>query len=241
MDGARRSGVLAIVTLFFVEVSLMSSRPSIIQDDLSGKPDICDPESEYKATKHCCQLCPPGFYLGEECHEPGQESACYPCHINFFMAFKNHARKCHRCKECFGDFEEKAACMPTMNRECRCISGKYQDHDGEICINCTPCTNQNTLQECTESTDTICINADDDQRFHHGNCGVFASDHRVVAGQIFADTVKKVEHWNFLQKTERLVLEQRTNRRVDRTVWCRTLKLRQFPSNIPGLFPNQET
>uniref|UniRef100_A0A8C4NFY5 TNFR-Cys domain-containing protein n=1 Tax=Eptatretus burgeri TaxID=7764 RepID=A0A8C4NFY5_EPTBU len=163
MDGARRSGVLAIVTLFFVEVSLMSSRPSIIQDDLSGKPDICDPESEYKATKHCCQLCPPGFYLGEECHEPGQESACYPCHINFFMAFKNHARKCHRCKECFGDFEEKAACMPTMNRECRCISGKYQDHDGEICINCTPCTNQNTLQECTESTDTICINADDDQ------------------------------------------------------------------------------
>uniref|UniRef100_UPI00358F2850 tumor necrosis factor receptor superfamily member 22-like n=1 Tax=Myxine glutinosa TaxID=7769 RepID=UPI00358F2850 len=152
-------GVLTIFTMSFVTTF---PRPSVIQHYPSGKPDDCDPKSEYMATKHCCRQCPPGFDLGEECHGPGQNSTCYPCRIGYFMKLNNYLRKCQPCQECYNDFVEKAACTTTSNRECRCMSGKY--HDGEICLNCTRCTNnQITQQECTESTDTICIDADDSQ------------------------------------------------------------------------------
>ncbi|KAM5307899.1 tumor necrosis factor receptor superfamily member 10A-like isoform 2-T2 [Glossophaga mutica] len=80
------------------------------------------------------QKCHPGFYLSEH------SGTCVPCTDG--RDFTNHSNilsSCLPCIQCPPDKEIMALCTTTMNTQCRCKPGTFQDDSSpEFCLKCSP-------------------------------------------------------------------------------------------------------
>uniref|UniRef100_A0A1A7Z3M1 Tumor necrosis factor receptor superfamily, member 1A n=1 Tax=Iconisemion striatum TaxID=60296 RepID=A0A1A7Z3M1_9TELE len=110
----------------------------------------------------CCNKCPAGFKLVEECRSDGHRSNCTPCPPQQFSDQINNAFQCRKCRTCKESRNERriSACKSTQNTICGCKEGYYKSHiDSETveCLKCSKCKLDETKEEpCTEEKNTVC-------------------------------------------------------------------------------------
>ncbi|XP_037008645.2 tumor necrosis factor receptor superfamily member 10A-like isoform X2 [Artibeus jamaicensis] len=101
------------------------------------------------------QKCQPGFYLSEH------SGTCMPCTAG--KDFTNHSNSlpaCQLCSECFQDKEIIALCTRTMDTQCRCKLGTFQDENSpELCQKCSPGCPAGKVEArpCTPWNDLECV------------------------------------------------------------------------------------
>ncbi|KAF6097792.1 TNF receptor superfamily member 10b [Phyllostomus discolor] len=101
------------------------------------------------------QKCQPGFYLSEH------SGTCIPCTDG--KDFTNHSNtlsSCQLCSECFPDKEVTALCTRTMDTQCRCKPGTFQDDNSpEFCQKCSPGCPAGKVEArpCTPWNDRKCV------------------------------------------------------------------------------------
>ncbi|XP_045051797.2 tumor necrosis factor receptor superfamily member 10A isoform X2 [Desmodus rotundus] len=101
------------------------------------------------------QKCQPGFYLSEH------SGTCTPCTDG--KDFTNHSNtlsSCQLCSKCFPDKEITAPCTRTMDTQCRCKPGTFQDDSSpEFCQKCSPGCPAGKVEArpCTPWNDRECV------------------------------------------------------------------------------------
>lgn len=121
------------------------------------------PDGDYPNDKGiCCNKCPPGFRLTEQCHTVGQRSNCSRCPDRQFMDQINFFPNCRRCKSCKEIYNEvvESPCQKEKNTICRCADGYYKVSifsEKYDCRKCTQCgSNEKQKQACTPVNNTVC-------------------------------------------------------------------------------------
>ncbi|CAJ1062502.1 tumor necrosis factor receptor superfamily member 1A isoform X1 [Xyrichtys novacula] len=133
------------------------------------------PDWEYLSEKgFCCNKCPKGFKLLEECSGPNQRSNCTPCPAPFqYSDHMNHFPTCKSCKRCSrsGHEIEITPCKRDQNTICRCVEGYYRSYiDSQTydCIKCSQCgSNERVKQTCSPENNTVCECAENYHRVKH--------------------------------------------------------------------------
>ncbi|XP_054434792.1 tumor necrosis factor receptor superfamily member 10B-like [Pteronotus mesoamericanus] len=99
--------------------------------------------------------CQPGYYLSE------YSASCVPCTDG--KDFTNHSNtlsSCQLCSKCFSDKVETAPCTRTMDTQCQCKPGMFQDDNSpEFCQKCSPeCpADMVMVKPCTPWNDLECV------------------------------------------------------------------------------------
>ncbi|XP_034030407.1 tumor necrosis factor receptor superfamily member 1A isoform X2 [Thalassophryne amazonica] len=119
------------------------------------------PHGDYLSeTGICCNKCPQGFKLLEECHAVGHRSNCTPCPAGEYTDQINFSSTCRRCRRCKKNEVEEKPCERQQNRECRCIEGYYKskiDSGTYECLKCKVCKDgERQSQKCTSDQNSEC-------------------------------------------------------------------------------------
>ncbi|XP_036884587.1 tumor necrosis factor receptor superfamily member 10A-like isoform X2 [Sturnira hondurensis] len=101
------------------------------------------------------QKCQPGFYLSE------YSGTCMPCTDGKdFTNRSNSLSACQLCSKCFPDKEITAPCTRTMDTQCHCKPGTFQDENSpEFCQKCSPGCPAGKVEArpCTPWNDLECV------------------------------------------------------------------------------------
>ncbi|XP_064166443.1 tumor necrosis factor receptor superfamily member 1A [Anguilla rostrata] len=95
---------------------------------------------EFRSSKgHCCNRCPPGFFMVEECEGPRLRTNCSVCPSGRYIETTNYVKQCFRCRTCKPENYEKESsrCEPAKNTVCECQDGYakiYIDRNTWDCI-----------------------------------------------------------------------------------------------------------
>uniref|UniRef100_A0A665TVW1 Tumor necrosis factor receptor superfamily, member 1a n=1 Tax=Echeneis naucrates TaxID=173247 RepID=A0A665TVW1_ECHNA len=119
------------------------------------------PDTDYLSENGiCCDQCPKGYKLIEQCHAPGQRSNCTPCPTDQYMENRNFYPNCRSCKRCKRNEIPVTPCQPTQNTICQCVKDYYKfDIDGDTyeCRKCKQCgVDEKEKQSCTPESNTVC-------------------------------------------------------------------------------------
>ncbi|XP_026226391.1 tumor necrosis factor receptor superfamily member 1A [Anabas testudineus] len=121
------------------------------------------PHGDYLSTQGiCCNKCPPGFKLVEECRASGHRSNCTPCPEKQYNDQINYADNCKSCTRCKASRNERevSSCEKNKNTVCQCKDGYYKSvisPDTYECLKCKVCAeNEVEKQECTTEMNTQC-------------------------------------------------------------------------------------
>ncbi|XP_045434216.1 tumor necrosis factor receptor superfamily member 10A [Pipistrellus kuhlii] len=160
---AWRSMVLSLLLLLLPPPPLLLLGSPLTLSTWSNLPSEPSPGSrcgpgEYPSARHCCQRCPPGYYVEEPCSSPHTRSECVACDAGTYTGHANGLRSCLLCTTCRQDQEMVRDCTPTRDRQCQCKPGEFYCASGrcpETCYRCTSCPGA-TLRNCTATTDTVC-------------------------------------------------------------------------------------
>uniref|UniRef100_A0A8D0C740 Uncharacterized protein n=1 Tax=Salvator merianae TaxID=96440 RepID=A0A8D0C740_SALMN len=120
----------------------------------------CGPEEYYSDRQQfCCEKCPAGKYVFDECSWPRKPSICKSCNEGKdFTAHANDFEACLPCSECkLGEIIVRS-CNRTSDTECRCKNGYFRPPAYEECVKCmTKCPDgQIIVQRCNSITDAKC-------------------------------------------------------------------------------------
>ncbi|KAI1890809.1 hypothetical protein AGOR_G00157440 [Albula goreensis] len=77
----------------------------------------CDKDSEYLHDRLCCEYCPPGHFVKEDCSLQKQ-TECAPCEPGTFSAVSDNENACKQCKTCQHDTLK--ICTPDHDTNCTC-------------------------------------------------------------------------------------------------------------------------
>uniref|UniRef100_A0A3B4AGV7 TNFR-Cys domain-containing protein n=1 Tax=Periophthalmus magnuspinnatus TaxID=409849 RepID=A0A3B4AGV7_9GOBI len=163
---------------------------------------VCPSSVTYTSERSglCCDRCPPGHKLKEECTETN-DSVCEPCgpdQYNENWNFASNCISCVKCKDVKG-LQYAQNCSSTKRAKCECKSGRYcavGNANGQCqeCAAYRKCkkgfvtnTSNVTCKKCPEGTfsDTISTEACKP----HSICG---ESHIISKGNATSDTVCKV-------------------------------------------------
>nr|XP_015093247.1 tumor necrosis factor receptor superfamily member 5 isoform X1 [Vicugna pacos] len=116
-------------------------------------------EDQYVINSQCCNLCPPGEKLVNDCTEV-TATECLPCSKGEFLATWNREKHCHQHKYCDPNLGLLVQREGTLKTDTICICGEGQHCTSDTCESCT----QNSLclpglgvkQIATGVSDTIC-------------------------------------------------------------------------------------
>ncbi|XP_030640697.1 tumor necrosis factor receptor superfamily member 1A [Chanos chanos] len=104
----------------------------------------------------CCDKCPPGYRLKEQCPGEGQRSVCEKCEAGYFLDKLNYFGNCFRCKRCKDLELEISPCEPHRDRVCGCKLEFYtKNNECKRCTRCGP--GQKKIGGCTGANDTLCV------------------------------------------------------------------------------------
>ncbi|KAM7421058.1 hypothetical protein PAMA_015304 [Pampus argenteus] len=160
MEGTRYSGRWNKTTLLdtVLLMSMFMSTLTLLQP--SEEP--C-PRGDYLTEREiCCNKCPPGFKLLNECQAQGQRSTCAPCPNGQYMDEMNYFSNCLRCKRCkkLKNEIEVLKCEPSKNTICRCEDGYYKVKIDSVTTDCNKCSkcgpDEKEKQACTPEKNTVC-------------------------------------------------------------------------------------
>uniref|UniRef100_A0A674PES6 Tumor necrosis factor receptor superfamily, member 1a n=1 Tax=Takifugu rubripes TaxID=31033 RepID=A0A674PES6_TAKRU len=108
----------------------------------------------------CCNKCPPGYRLKEECSAPRERSNCTACPYGQYMDTMNYADKCRTCRKCNNHKVVFRPCKGNQNTVCQCDKGYYRsniDSENFECLKCRQCDHpEKESQKCTPENNTVC-------------------------------------------------------------------------------------
>nr|KAF6272257.1 hypothetical protein mPipKuh1_017807 [Pipistrellus kuhlii] len=187
---AWRSMVLSLLLLLLPPPPLLLLGSPLTLSTWSNLPSEPSPGSrcgpgEYPSARHCCQRCPPGYYVEEPCSSPHTRSECVACDAGTYTGHANGLRSCLLCTTCRQDQEMVRDCTPTRDRQCQCKPGEFYCASGrcpETCYRCTRCpAGKVVLQACNATADTQCGPADPGAESRHR--------HMWAAGWLFSSVL----------------------------------------------------
>ncbi|XP_051001078.1 tumor necrosis factor receptor superfamily member 26-like [Acomys russatus] len=169
-----------------------------------NNPSQCEAD-EFQYENLCCQLCPAGTYLREQCQRNHGKSDCPSCDPGHFMTHNNSNTQCFRCSQCREDQEEVARCSPTADRECQCKQGTYCDSENcaEKCYSCSSCPKGKVIQQCNATVDAVCDTFDSKPGLSGYQCPCFSWPLIVVVVLIVAVlAITGILIWCFCKRGE---------------------------------------
>ncbi|XP_036386289.1 tumor necrosis factor receptor superfamily member 14-like [Megalops cyprinoides] len=81
--------------------------------------DKCNDKTHYPNEHLCCDLCPEGHFVKEDCTH-NQQTVCEKCPSGTYNAEATELYRCHSCTKCQ---HEKSKCIPTRDAVCDCPLG----------------------------------------------------------------------------------------------------------------------
>ncbi|XP_024895698.1 tumor necrosis factor receptor superfamily member 5 isoform X3 [Pteropus alecto] len=94
-------------------------------------------ENQYLINSQCCNLCPPGEKLVNECTETAN-TKCFPCSEGEFLGTWNNERHCHQHKYCDPNLGLLVQTNGTSKTDTTCMCGKGQYCTSDACERCIP-------------------------------------------------------------------------------------------------------
>nr|XP_046255211.1 tumor necrosis factor receptor superfamily member 5 isoform X2 [Scatophagus argus] len=121
----------------------------------------CTAEDKYHSKDgRCCDRCHAGSYMKAEC-DSTKETECAECGRGLYTATKNHLNKCHICRDCSSNNNQRKLrdCTAQEDTVCECVAGYYCNNDQ--CDHCNPVTRcppgEGVKVQAARATDTICV------------------------------------------------------------------------------------
>ncbi|XP_005604466.1 tumor necrosis factor receptor superfamily member 5 isoform X1 [Equus caballus] len=115
--------------------------------------------NQYLSGSHCCDLCPPGKKLVNDCTGI-TETECSPCGAGEFLDTWNRESRCHQHKYCDPNLglQVQGTGTSTTDATCICHEGQHCSSDAcESCILHSPCApGLGVKQLATGVSDTVC-------------------------------------------------------------------------------------
>ncbi|KAL2084779.1 hypothetical protein ACEWY4_020297 [Coilia grayii] len=117
-------------------------------------------EHEHSTKPFCCNKCPPGFRMAQECQSARERTKCEKCERGTYQDTSNYYRLCYKCYTCKDNEEEVKECNYLSNRVCRCKPGYFKYpifSNSHECRRCKVCGDGETVErDCTPYNDTVC-------------------------------------------------------------------------------------
>ncbi|XP_066242043.1 tumor necrosis factor receptor superfamily member 5 isoform X1 [Saccopteryx leptura] len=121
-------------------------------------PNVCR-ENQYLTKGQCCNMCPPGEKLVNECTE-FTETDCSPCSEGEFLETWNRETHCHQHRYCDPNLRLQVKREGTSKTDRTCICDEGQHCASNPCESCSPHSSCppgfGVQQRATEVSDTIC-------------------------------------------------------------------------------------
>uniref|UniRef100_G1SPC6 Tumor necrosis factor receptor superfamily member 5 n=2 Tax=Oryctolagus cuniculus TaxID=9986 RepID=G1SPC6_RABIT len=125
---------------------------------LPEPPTACR-ENQYQVNNQCCNLCPPGERLENECVD-GTNTKCLPCSNGEFLDTWNRETRCHQHKYCDPNLGLQVQREGTSETDTTCTCQEGQHCISDACDSCAPHSSCpvgfGVRQKATEVSDTIC-------------------------------------------------------------------------------------
>lgn len=118
----------------------------------------CSDEEKYVGKdNNCCERCPAGEHLVEDCNATSK-TKCEPCSKGWFTGLKNHLKSCLPCKICVENSFIVSNCTSVKDTVCQCNKGFFS-HDEKIehCERWRECSEGNgVIVQPTATKNTVC-------------------------------------------------------------------------------------
>ncbi|XP_026933964.1 tumor necrosis factor receptor superfamily member 5 isoform X1 [Sagmatias obliquidens] len=116
-------------------------------------------ENQYQTNSRCCNLCPPGQKLMNDCTEV-TETDCRPCSKGEFLATRNSEKYCHQHRYCNPNLGLQIQTEGTSITDTICTCDEGHHCTSHTCESCTPHSlclpGFGVKQMATGVSDTIC-------------------------------------------------------------------------------------
>ncbi|XP_054429356.1 tumor necrosis factor receptor superfamily member 5 [Pteronotus mesoamericanus] len=116
-------------------------------------------ENQYSVNGHCCDMCPPGKKLVEDCTVTSP-TVCRPCGRGEFLAIENSEKYCHPHRYCDLNLGLQVQTEGTLSTDTTCICQEGHHCVNDNCDGCTPHSScppgSGVKQIATNFSDTIC-------------------------------------------------------------------------------------
>lgn len=117
---------------------------------------------QYTDSGECCQQCPPGEGVVQECG--ATQTVCAQClDSETFSENYSHTEQCRPCTQCTGLMRMETPCTDSNDAICSC---DYNYFFSSISGKCEPCTvcpaGQGVYAHCEHNHDTMCERCEDD-------------------------------------------------------------------------------
>ncbi|XP_007936630.1 tumor necrosis factor receptor superfamily member 5 [Orycteropus afer afer] len=94
-------------------------------------------QDQYYINDQCCDLCPPGMKLVNDCSKD-VSTQCHPCGPDEFLGTLNRERHCHQHKYCEPNLGLQVQKNGTLKTDTTCICKKGQHCTSDACESCVP-------------------------------------------------------------------------------------------------------
>ncbi|XP_023612029.1 tumor necrosis factor receptor superfamily member 5 [Myotis lucifugus] len=122
------------------------------------EPPACS-ENQYPIESQCCNLCPPGQKLVNDCTAV-TDTECVPCSEGEFLGTWSNERRCHTHRYCDPNLKLRVQSKGTLETDTTCTCDEGLHCVDEVCENCAPhssCPPGFGVKEiATGVSDTIC-------------------------------------------------------------------------------------
>ncbi|EPQ05205.1 Tumor necrosis factor receptor superfamily member 5 [Myotis brandtii] len=122
------------------------------------EPPACS-ENQYPIESQCCNLCPPGQKLVNDCTAV-TDTECVPCSEGEFLGTWSNERRCHTHRYCDPNLKLRVQSKGTLETDTTCTCDEGLHCVDEACENCAPhssCPPGFGVKEiATGVSDTIC-------------------------------------------------------------------------------------
>uniref|UniRef100_A0AAV2MCP0 Uncharacterized protein n=1 Tax=Knipowitschia caucasica TaxID=637954 RepID=A0AAV2MCP0_KNICA len=143
---------------------------------------VCEERDYLTNDNICCERCPAGYKLVENCRGQNTRTNCTQCPKGEFMDRVNYSPNCRKCKRC-RDFLfeiQISPCVRNKDAVCRCKDGYYRFNIDNLtyeCYKCSTCKdNEREVQKCSSVSNTVCECKDNYYRVKN-NCSSECSVH----------------------------------------------------------------
>ncbi|KAM4736713.1 tumor necrosis factor receptor superfamily member 5 [Anableps anableps] len=118
----------------------------------------CPEKEKYKKKDGtCCDRCPPGKFLDQDCNDRNG-TICKPCPEGSYTDEQNHLKKCIPCRTCNKNALKVSNCTAKENTVCQCMPGFFCSDDK--CDHCEPWTKcsvgKGLIHKPSHKTNTVC-------------------------------------------------------------------------------------
>ncbi|XP_036900090.1 tumor necrosis factor receptor superfamily member 5 isoform X3 [Sturnira hondurensis] len=121
-------------------------------------PNVCR-ENQYLINSQCCNMCPPGDKLVQDCTDT-THTICHPCGRGEFLDTPNNEKYCHPHRYCDPNLGLQVQTEGTTKTDTVCACNEGQHCANDNCDSCAPHSSCppgfGVKQIATQVSDTIC-------------------------------------------------------------------------------------